>query len=284
MKYSQPSGLSGVLLVVLAASFWGTTGVAAKLSYSLGTSPEGILTLRLALTAPIYIAYLLRGPMKLSREAVAIGLAVLGPYHIAYYYSITYVGVSTASLLLYTHPVIVALLSKRVLGESLTARTYVALTLSVIGAILVSLGEVYFSVEGISLAVLSSILFSLYVVLSKIAMNRGVRPGELALGTSLWALPTILVFQISRGFNWIKAVGLEVVAIAIYLALIVTALAYFLYMKGLKAIGAARATIVSTAEPLTATAASLMIFAECITPLKAVGGLLIIAAVILIAK
>ncbi|MCS7099749.1 MAG: EamA family transporter [Sulfolobales archaeon] len=285
MKHRRSGDIGGVLLVVLAAIFWGTTGVAAKLSYGFGMSPEGILTLRLGLTAPIYAVYLLLGSVKkFSREAIAIGLLLLGPYHVAYYYSIAYVGVSTASLLLYTHPVAVALLSRRVLGESVSARTYVALLLSVAGAAFVSLGDLRFSAEGISLAVLSSLLFSLYVVFSKVAMTRGVRPGEVALGTSIWALPTVALFQIARGFNWVRAVCPEVVAIAAYLAFVVTALAYVLYMNGLRVVGAAKATIVSTAEPLTATLASLVLFAEPLTLLKAIGGFLIVAAVVLVAR
>ncbi|MEM4435172.1 MAG: DMT family transporter, partial [Sulfolobales archaeon] len=175
--------LEGVVFVVLAASLWGTTGIGAKISYGFGVGPEGILTLRLTLTIPAYMALLVRRSVRrISTSVVAIGFLVLGPYHILYYYAIMYAGVSTASLILYTHPVLVAVLSKYVLKEPAIKRTYIALPFSVLGAALVSLDEVSFNAIGIVLAILSSVLFSLYVVLSKLAMERGVKPDEIALG------------------------------------------------------------------------------------------------------
>lgn len=285
MGEASADSLRGGLLVVTAASLWGTTGVAAKISYGFGMSPEGILTLRLALTIPIYAALILaKSPSKPSLAVVVIGLLVLGPYHILYYYSILYIGVSTASLLLYTHPVVVSVLSRFVIKEALSKRTYAALAISVAGATLISLGEISFSAVGIALAASSSILFSLYVVLSKLAMEAGVRPDEVALGSSPWALPAVLVFQASKGFGWAAIVGVEVMAVAVYLALVVSTLAYLLYMRGLKVVGAARATILSTAEPLTATAISTILFGEPVTVLKTLGGGMIVAAVALVAK
>lgn len=285
MRIDCSASLKGILSVVLAASLWGTTGIGAKISYGLGMTPEGILTLRLSLTVPVYLTLLLwGGPKRPSLIVAAIGLLVLGPYHILYYYSIMYAGVSTASLILYTHPVIVAVLSRRVLRETVDWRTYAALASSVSGAALVSAGEMSLSAPGIALAALSSLLFSLYVVLSKRAMESGVRSDELAIGSSPWALPTILAFQAARGLDWISAVGVEVMAVAAYLALVVSVLAYLLYMRGLRVIGAARATVLSTAEPLTATVMSVLLFGEPMTALKAVGGALIVAAVVILAR
>ncbi len=274
----------GVAYAAAAACLWGTTGIAAKISFGLGMSPAGILTLRLALTLPVYAAYLLgASPRRPSKAAAAIGLLVLGPYHIAYNYSVMLVGASTASLLLYTHPVFVAVASRFALGETLGTGARIALLLSVSGAALVSLGEVELDPAGAVLALVSSALFSAYVVLSRLSLERGVRPGEMALGTSAWALPTLLAFQAFTGFEWVERLRPEVVAVALYLALAVTAVAYALYMRGLKLIGAARTTIVSTAEPLTATALASALFAEPLTLLKAVGGGLIVASVILVA-
>ncbi|MEM4018512.1 MAG: hypothetical protein QXW46_07140, partial [Sulfolobales archaeon] len=56
--------LEGVVFVVLAASLWGTTGIGAKISYGFGVGPEGILTLRLTLTIPAYMALLVRRSVR----------------------------------------------------------------------------------------------------------------------------------------------------------------------------------------------------------------------------
>lgn len=276
------SYLGSYALVLIAASIWGTTGVAARYSFDLGVSPEGILLLRLALVTPGYLYLVLHRP-SLSLWVVALGTFVLGPYHVAYYNAVRYVGVSTASLLLYTHPVLVALASRPLLGERLDRLTALAIASAVSGATMVSLGDLSVDPIGLLLATASSALFSLYVLLSKRALTSGVRPEELALGTSTWALPTVALAYLARGASD-YLLNPYVVAVALYLALIVTVLAYILYMRGLRRVRASVATVLSTAEPLTATALSYVLFGEPVTSLKACGGGLILLAVVVVSR
>ncbi len=274
--------LRSYALVLVAASIWGTTGVAAKYSFDLGVSPEGILLLRLALVTPAYL-YLTLPRSSTSLWVPALGALVLGPYHVAYYNAVRYVGVSTASLLLYTHPVIVALASKPLLGEVVDRRTALAVASAVSGAALVSLGDLSVDPLGLLLAVASSTLFSLYVVISKRALASGVRPEEVALGTSAWALPAVALAYVARGASD-DLLNPRVVAIGLYLALVVTVLAYILYMRGLRRVRASVVTVLSTAEPLTATALSYVLFGEPLTPLKVCGGGLILLAVVIVSR
>ncbi len=284
MRISLSGGRLGPLLVVLAACLWGTTGIGARLSYGFGATPEEILSLRLALMVPIYVALSMVRRASLSSHVIVavIGVAVMGPFHLTYYYAVKYVGVSTASLLLYTHPVLVVFLSKFFLRENITARTYTALALSVLGATLVSFGDLGYDPLGLALAVASSIFFALYIVSSKAALLRGASPDMVAIGTAAWAFPPIYMFHsLMRGPA--LPTSREILAIATYLAVFVTAIAYFLYMVGMKNVGASRATVLSTAEPLTATILSHIIFSEPITLLKISGSVLIVTAVLVIA-
>jgi drug/metabolite transporter (DMT)-like permease len=277
---SRGGYLGSYVLVLVAASIWGTTGVAARYSFDFGASPEGILLLRLALVAPAYL-YLVLGRCRVSPWVIALGTLVLGPYHVVYYNAVKLVGVSTASLLLYTHPVVVALVSKPVLGEALDTYTALALASAVSGAAMVSFGGIHIDPLGLALATASSTLFALYVVLSKKALASGVEPEELALGTSTWALPTVALAYLAKGAPD-DLLNPYVVAAALYLALVVTVLAYVLYMRGLRGVRASVATVLSTAEPLTATALSYLLFGEPLTLLKACGGGLILLAVLLV--
>lgn len=280
MRVSLEEGRLGSLLVILAACLWGTTGIGAKLSYGFGATPEGILSLRLALMIPMYIALSVLRRTNFGNHAVVavLGVAVMGPFQLTYYYAIKYVGASTASLILYTYPVLVAFLSRYFLGEALTARTYIALALSVVGAALVSFGNLGYDPLGLALAAASSFLFALYIVASRTALLRGAGPDVLAIGTAAWAsLPVYTFHSITRGPN--LPTSKEILAIAAYLAVVVTAIAYFLYMVGMKFVGASKATILSATEPLTATILSYIIFSEPLTPLKIAGGVLIVTAV-----
>jgi len=276
------SYLGSYALVLVAASIWGTTGIAARYSFDLGVSPEGILLLRLALVVPAYLYLALCRP-RLNLWVVALGALVLGPYHVAYYNAVKHVGVSTASLLLYTHPVLVAIASKPLLGEVVDRRTVLAVASAVSGALMISYGDIHVDPLGISLAVVSSAIFSLYVVLSKKALTSGVGAEELALGTSAWALPAVALAYVARGGSD-DLLNPYVLAIGLYLALVVTVLAYILYMRGLRRVRAGVVTVLSTAEPLTATALSYVLFGEPVTPLKACGGGLILLAVAVVSR
>jgi drug/metabolite transporter (DMT)-like permease len=55
-------------------------------------------------------------------------------------------------------------------------------------------------------------------------------------------------------------------------------------MRGLRGVRASVATVLSTAEPLTATALSYLLFGEPLTPLKTCGGGLILLAVLLVSR
>ncbi len=277
---SLASYLGSYALVLVAASIWGTTGVAARYSFDLGISPEGILLLRLAFVVPAYLYLALRRP-RLNPWVAALGALVLGPYHIVYYNAVKRVGVSTASLLLYTHPVLVAIASKPLLGEVVDRCTALAVASAVSGALMISFGDIYVDPLGISLAVAASATFSLYVVLSKKALTSGVGAEELALGTSAWALPAVALAYVARGGSD-DLLNPYVLAVGLYLALIVTVLAYVLYMRGLRKVRASVATVLSTAEPLTATVLSHILFNEPITPLKTFGGCLILLAVFIV--
>lgn len=283
MKILTSDDRLGSFLVILAACLWGTTGIGARLSYSLGATPEEILSLRLAFIIPMYIALSTIRKASPSTHAVvaAIGVTTVGPFLLTFYYAIKYVGVSTATLLLYTYPILVSFLSRYFLGELLTVRTYIALTLSVLGAILVSFGDLSYNPLGLALAVTSSIFYALYIVASRAALLRGANPDVVAIGTTAWAfIPIYISHSLTKGPA--LPTSKEVLAIAIYLAIFVTAIAYFLYMTGMKIIGASKAAILATAEPLTATVLSHIIFSEPLTPLKIFGGILIATAVLVV--
>jgi uncharacterized membrane protein len=63
--------------------------------------------------------------------------------------------------------------------------------------------------------------------------------------------------------------------------LVATALAIQAFYAGVQRIGAARASIVSTVEPVYTIAMAMILFGEALTPVQLMGGVLVLAAVIL---
>ena len=68
------------------------------------------------------------------------------------------------------------------------------------------------------------------------------------------------------------------------IALISTVLAFVTFFAGLKRIGPTTASTISTFEPIVAVVLAAIVLGETISPLQAVGGLFILAAVIILAR
>ncbi len=87
----------------------------------------------------------------------------------------------------------------------------------------------------------------------------------LATGESLW--PTDIPME-----AWLPLLGLGVVA---------TALAIQTFYAGVKRVGGARASIISTVEPVYTILLAMLLFGERLEPLQLVGGVIVLVAVIL---
>ena len=109
----------GLMLVVLAAALWGTSGVATKTIYALvDISPISVAAFRLALGAPmLWVAFRLANGSRSLHVARAdltwmlLAGAALGMSQACYFAAISRVGVAIATLVtICTAPVLVCLL------------------------------------------------------------------------------------------------------------------------------------------------------------------------------
>jgi uncharacterized membrane protein len=87
----------------------------------------------------------------------------------------------------------------------------------------------------------------------------------LATGSSLW--PS----DVPAG-AWLPLLGLGVIA---------TAVAIQTFYAGVKRVGGARASLISTVEPVYTIVLAMILFGESLEPVQVVGGVLVLAAVIL---
>jgi DME family drug/metabolite transporter len=73
------------------------------------------------------------------------------------------------------------------------------------------------------------------------------------------------------------------VALALFLGIIPTALAYVLFARGLRRLSAAETSTLTLAEPLTAGLLGAVVLGERLTPLSAVGAGLVLAGLLVLA-
>jgi DME family drug/metabolite transporter len=280
----------GLILIVIAASLWGTVGIATRALYEIAdTNPLSVGFFRLALSTPALLLaswYLIGRPLAVaSRRDLGLMLlmgAAMALYQVSYFAAIALVGVTIAVLVaLCTAPIMVALLSAVLLGERLTLRVLVALLAALAGTGLlvgadpqgVETGQT--NLPGILLALGAGLSYSTVTLCSRVLAGRyhALQPITLAFGAgALLLLPFALAGGLALSYSplgW---------ALLLHLGLVPTALGYMLFVSGLRTTPATVASVATLAEPLTSSLLAWLIFREQLGPGGLLGGLLLLAA------
>jgi DME family drug/metabolite transporter len=279
---------------MVAGCLWGTFGIIAKTLYAQTTmGPISLAFYRLVPAIPTLVLLTLVRKYTVSirdrRELalfVGFGFFSLTLFEVLYFSSLGFTTVQHAAALLYTAPAFVALLSWLILKERLGGRKIVAVILSIAGAFLIlglsRSGGLFASRTQIGdwLAVTSGLAYSSWYIFGKL-LGRGREPAvTVLLGLSFGAIqlaPLMIVFE---GFT----VPTSIVAWELVLAvgIVPTALAYVLYLSGLRYIDATRASVYAIMEPLSSALLAFYFFGETLALDSLLGFLLIISSIVLI--
>ena len=286
--------LRGALLVMGAGFLWGFMGILAKLAYTQSIGPISLAWFRLVVAVPILGAFLLikRYQIRVSRHEIILfigfGFCSLTVFEALYFTSYSYTTVQHAAALLYTAPAFVAILSRLILKEKFTRSKVTAVALSVTGALLIVgilRGQPLFGSTtqlGDWLAIASGLAYSSWYIFGKV-LGQTREPAvttfiAMVFGAIL-LLPVMLVFEglhpPANMYGW------ELIAIV---GLVPTAIAYVLYLTGLKLIDATKASVFAIVEPLTAAVFGYMLLQEMLSYDSIVGFILIISSIVLLAR
>jgi len=188
---------------------------------------------------------------------------------------------STYVVLFFTYPAMVALLSV-LIGKRLSAAAWLALALTLIGIALTvpdfgQLGGE--SMSGVLIALLNALIVALYFLFSERFLARSGSASGTAwiLTGALLTLALVVPFQ---GLG--LPTNTQTVLLLIALAVIGTVLPILTINYGIQLIGPARASIISSIEPLMAMVVALILLNETILPIQWVGALFIVAGVVIL--
>jgi drug/metabolite transporter, DME family len=285
----------GLALIACAAVLWGTVGVSTQALYTTSAAtPLSVGFFRLALAAPplILACALALGARawRLARRdwllAVVIGL-LLAAYQACYFTAIAFAGVAVATLItLCTAPVLAALLGVLLLGERVAPVVLLALGGALIGtALLVGQGPAGLAPRD----QLTGALFALGSAFGYAAVTvcgRLLSPQAHPLQVNAIAFPAGALLLLGLALPQGLVVSYSPVgwALLLYLGLAPTALAYGLFLAGVRRVGVTAATLVTLLEPLTATVLAWLLLGERFAPLGLLGAALLVAALALLAR
>ena len=155
MKGKQGAGM-GYAMVFVAALMWGTIGIFVKGISGVGVTSQTMAAFRLlagaVLLAPVLVFMGCRGadcsgakpgPLALFRAdarslacCALVGIPGLVISNTCYYESMDAVGMSTASVLLYTSPVFGCILGRLLYREGVTPNKLAAIACNIVGCVL----------------------------------------------------------------------------------------------------------------------------------------------------
>ncbi|MBO4976460.1 MAG: EamA family transporter [Lachnospiraceae bacterium] len=280
------------MFVAAAAILWGVLVVFVKQLSIAGFSAMEIVALRVYGGAIFLLLGLLVGKRKLLRIKIRdswcfIGTGVFSIVFFSYCYfrNVQVSSVALSSILMYTSPVWVTLLSVVCFREKLNCGKIVSLLLAITGCCLVSgitggLGTVSF--QGILLGLGSGIGYGLYSIFGRYALNKGYAPMTVTAYTFSFAcigvLPFVKFTDIITSLNeqpilWFWAIGM---------ALFTTCMPFTLYTIGLAHMDTSRAAVLATLEPIVTTMVGTILYKESLTLSMLAGIILVLVSSILI--
>jgi drug/metabolite transporter (DMT)-like permease len=273
---------TGYLELILCGFVWGSIGVLVK---EVDISAPVIVFFRLALGSLSVVAlWALRGKLAELRlpkprgGVIAVGL-ILAVHWLTFIEAYKRLSVATTILVVYVGPVLIAAAAPAVLGERLERRTLYALALSMGGILLIAVpssGEV--DALGLFLAGVAAVLFAALVL----TLKKRVTPHHPAPAIVAWQLG---IAAVAVSPFLVAASGDEIMRAApalVTLGVIHTGAVGILYISALAIVEAQHVSILVYLEPVTAVLWAWALLGESPTVATLLGGVLIIAAGLLI--
>lgn len=280
----------GIFLIVLAAAGYAMLPIFAKWAYAAGLEPLDIVTWRFLFATPIIwlLARRFGGGFHEVRRLPYRRLLLLGGLFavaaIIAFYALDRVPASTYIVLAYLYPAFVAVFSI-FNGEYLSGTGWLALVITIVGVALTvpdfMTGFQNSDPFGLLLSILNGFTYSIYIVISS-RILRGHTAVGYASALSITGSLVLLLFVslLITGLN--VPPDLTTWLIIIGLAFISGVLPIFAFYAGMHRLGAPRAAILSTIEPVLVVLLSTLLLGERMLPIQLVGGALILAGAVLL--
>lgn len=278
----------GATLCLLSAAAFGVMAIFAKLAYRDGVDVTTLLFVRFSIAALVLLSLALArgGLRRLDRRAVAAGLAMGAIGYAAqstlYFEALQRVDASQVALVFSSYPLLVMIAAVLTRRERASRRRALALALAWVGIALVLTGgsAAAFGLGGAALALSAAAVYTGYILVGD-HVARGTPPVDLAALVCSGATITFLVPALVRGgphLGFQTAGWLWLVL----LSLVCTVAAILLFFAGITRVGPTVTALLGTLEPVTTVTGAAVVFHEQLTGLQALGGVAVLAAVVVV--
>ncbi len=277
--------IKGVLCVVLASFFWGTTGTAASLAPKISPLATGAFAMGVGGLLLVWNArkkILADNKQIISHSQLLIfGAACVAIYPLAFYSAMRFSGVAIGNLIsIASAPFFSALLERLISKKKISLQWTLSFVMGVIGIILLMLGKETpdnfnrdLQYWGIGLGLIAALTYACYSWAARQMIEKGVSSqSSMAsmFGLAAVVLLPSLMFTGQNIFSEPKHIG-----IMLYMAVVPMFIGYLLFGYALRQIEASTATLITLLEPAIATMFAVTIVGEIFAPIGWYGFLFI---------
>ncbi len=282
-------------MVLCAGILWGSIGFFVRKLNGLGVDTELTAFMRIFCAWIILIPLLIglslksgRNYFKISKkgllQCLIMGLVTQAFFNLSYSGCINSVGVAMGSVLLYTAPIFVSILSRFLFKEEINARKGISLVINLLGCFIMvtggDLSVLKVSGLGILLGIGAGFFYAMVTILGKFTSDE-VDPFTMVfynflfgwISLALISNPIPKIASVSDPHFWFLAFGY---------GLIPTVGSYLFYMNGISHdVELSRVPIIASVEPVIATIIGLLVFGENITIVNTLGLIIVLFSIVL---
>ena len=274
--------LSARTMLIVSMTIFGTIGLFVR-NIPL---PSGEIALYRAVLAAILIGGFLlvtkqKIPFKKIKKEIPIlvlsGVA-MGFNWILLFEAYKYTTVSVATLSYYFAPVIVTVACPILFKEKMGMKQWICFIMSTVGIVLITgIGDTSQSsdnIKGILFGLGAAALYATVILLNKFTKTvDGIHRTFMQFISAIAVLvPYVLL---TDGIN-LKTLPKKGWVFLLVIGIVHTGITYCLYFSSLKELPGQKAAILSYIDPLVAVLVSVLVLKETMTPMQAVGGILIL--------
>lgn len=288
----------GAVMYLVAAFLFALNGSVAKAQIEAGLSAAQVTeirTLGCAVLLLIFLAITKPASLRVHRSEIPFlllfGVLAYAMTPFLFFLSVELLPVAIAALLAFLAPVLVALWLRFVKKEPVGKGIWVALVLVVGGLLLVSQvwSGMTLSPLGVFYGLLTAAALAAYLLLGEEGARRrdvmslafwgfAIATVTWSILAPWWAFPWDLLSTTTSMFDG-AVTGIPVWSLVV-LMIVISVVPFVLVLMSLQRIGAQRGGILGTTEPIWAALIAFVLLGEIITPVQGLGGIIVLAGVI----
>jgi drug/metabolite transporter, DME family len=261
--------VSGVWLVLAAATLWGTTGTAQAFAPD-GATPLAVGAVRMMVGGvALMLLALAKGGWQRGKPwpllPTLVAAVSIAAYQLLFFAGVARTGVAVGTIVgIGSSPILAGLLTWLAWRQRPAGRWWLATGLAVAGCSLLALSGgqvVQIDGWGMVLAMGAGLAYAVFTMASKVLLAE--RPSHEVIGL-VFGLGALLLLSLAWSLAWDMRWVTEPrgLMVAVHLGLVTMAIAYWLFTTGLQQVSAATAVSLTLAEPLTAGLLGVFVIGE----------------------